>query len=470
LGLVVALLLVGAAVRMPLLVGNRFHPDEALFASYARAIVSGQDPMLASQWVDRPPSGFYLMAGAMGLVGQNELAARLPNFFASLVTLALVWRLARLLWQDRTAALAAMAFVALSPLAVAFSATAFSDPLLVLWLVAALVALCKRRWGWAGLWFGLALGAKQIALVFLPLLAGFGAVYWRRGALWRFLGVAVVVTLVFLVWDSARGVNGGYWAVGFSVGNPNRLIRSNEVWPRAQSWLHWLRYLVGWPPLAIVGLILPVVVWGRGGRGTRGASATLILLTYLVGYVGIYWMIAFNIFDRYLLPLVPLAGLLIGCAVRFLFRERALLATALVCAALFSPAWQASHDVYPIGGDHGMYDGIDRVGAFLARQPVGTVVYDHWLGWPLSYYAFDARVYVYWFPSPLDLTGDLLAQFEQDEPRYLVLPAWLNATEPIDAVRAAHLEVSPALITYNRQGNQSFIVYRITAPVREGVR
>lgn len=466
----VLLLLLGAAVRVPLLVGNRFHPDEALFASHARAIVTGRDPMLLSHWVDRPPSGFYLMAAAMGLVGQNEAAARLPDLFASVTTLALVWRLAWMLWRDETSALAAMAFAALSPLAVAFSATAFSDPLLVLWLVASLVAICARRWGWAGVWFGLALGAKQSALVFLPLVAALGSMYWRRGAFLRFVGAAGAITLAFLAWDAARGQAGGYWTVGFTVGSPNRLIRSNEVWARAHDWLRWLQYVIGWPPLAVAVLALPLAIWGRGVRGSRGAAAALFLFAYLVGYAAAYWLLAFNVFDRYLLPLLPFIGLLMGRAAQLLLRARALLAAGLMSIALIGPAWQASHDVYPIGGDHGMYDGIDQVGAFLARLPVGTVVYDHWLGWPLSYYAFDAYVYVYWFASPIDLTDDLLVQFEPDEPRYLVLPAWLNATEPIDAVHAANLGATQAFVTYNRHGRTSFVVYRITLPLREGVR
>jgi hypothetical protein len=282
--------------------------------------------------------------------------------------------------------------------------------------------------------------------------------------------VATAITAAFLVWDAVRGADSGFWETGFVVGNPNRLIRNNEVWVRAQAWLRWLRYVIGWPPLAIVGLILPAAVWGRGARTSRGAVATLVLLTYLIGYVAVYWLLAFNVFDRYLLPLVPIVGLLVGRAVGFLLKQRALLAAALICAALISPAWQASHDVYPIGGDHGRYDGIDQVSAFLAQQPVGTVVYDHWLGWPLSYYAFDAYVYVSWFASPVDLTEDLQIHFEPDEPRYLVLPAWVSASEPVDAVHAASLEATPALVTYNRYGRESSIVYRITLPLREGVR
>lgn len=465
-------MLVGAAVRSPLLVGNRFHPDEALFASYARAIVTGQDPILATRWVDRPPTSFYLMAGAMALSGQNEFAARLPNFFASLVTLSLTWRLARLLWHDNAMALVAAGFVALSPLAVAFGATAFTDPLLVLWLMATLVAVADGRWGWAGLWFGLALGTKQSALFFLPLVIGIGACHWRRAGLLRFAVLVAILVLAFVLWDTARCPEVGFWMVGLTVGSPHRLIRSSEVWPRAQAWLGWLRYLFGWPPLAIFGLFLPVTIWGGQARRTRGAIATLTLLSYLIGYLAAYWLTAFNVFDRYLLPLVPLAGLLVGRVFGFLMQRNtsrlaALVLVILSFAQLLEPAWLAAHDSCPIGGDHGAYDGIDYVAAFLDEQPVGTVVYDYWLGWPLSYYLFDVYVYVYWFPSPTDLTQDLLAHFEPGHPRYLVWPVWASLAEPLDAIHAAGLEATSALVTYNRHGDQSFVVYQIALPTGE---
>jgi 4-amino-4-deoxy-L-arabinose transferase-like glycosyltransferase len=45
--------------------------------------------------VDKPPLSFYLGALSMVAVGPSELAARLPALFASLVSVALVWALAR---------------------------------------------------------------------------------------------------------------------------------------------------------------------------------------------------------------------------------------------------------------------------------------------------------------------------------------------------------------------------------------
>src|SRR5207245_2495138 len=96
---------------------NRFHPDEALYASFARLIASGRDPLLSGVVVDKPPLPFYLTALAFILIGSTEFAARLPNFYASLVSLALLFALARRMYGLSTAHLAAW-ILALSPFAI----------------------------------------------------------------------------------------------------------------------------------------------------------------------------------------------------------------------------------------------------------------------------------------------------------------------------------------------------------------
>src|SRR5436190_919038 len=95
-------LLVATQLRLLPLLENRFHPDEALYASFARLIVSGRDPLLSSVVVDKPPLSFYLTALSFLLLGSTEFAARLPNFYASLLSLALLFALARRLYDSST--------------------------------------------------------------------------------------------------------------------------------------------------------------------------------------------------------------------------------------------------------------------------------------------------------------------------------------------------------------------------------
>src|SRR3954452_395119 len=99
--------LAAAWLRALPLLANRFHPDEALYAYFARLIASGHDPMLAGVVVDKPPAAFYLTALSLALLGPNELAARLPELAAGLVCVPLLYALGRRLYDLPTARLAA---------------------------------------------------------------------------------------------------------------------------------------------------------------------------------------------------------------------------------------------------------------------------------------------------------------------------------------------------------------------------
>src|SRR5689334_10364039 len=163
-----AALLVATQLRLLPLLTNRFHPDEALYASFARLIVSGRDPLLSGVVVDKPPLPFYLTALSFFLLGSTEFAARLPNFYASLLSLALLFAFARRLYDLATAHLATW-ILALSPFSILFSITVFIDPLLTLLVLWGLWAVLTRQPRAAGLTFALAFATKQTALLFLPL-------------------------------------------------------------------------------------------------------------------------------------------------------------------------------------------------------------------------------------------------------------------------------------------------------------
>src|SRR3990172_8476336 len=98
---ILAILLLGFALRPAPLTQNRFPPDEALYATFARLIASGRDPLLSTVVVDKPPLPFYLMAASMSIFGCAELAARLPTLFASLIAIAVIYKLADTL-HDKT--------------------------------------------------------------------------------------------------------------------------------------------------------------------------------------------------------------------------------------------------------------------------------------------------------------------------------------------------------------------------------
>ncbi|HEY4579405.1 MAG TPA: glycosyltransferase family 39 protein, partial [Candidatus Acidoferrales bacterium] len=172
---VVLALLVAALLRSLPLLDNRFHPDEALYAYFARLIASGRDPLLSGVVVDKPPLSIYLNSLSLLVFGGHEFAARLPNFYASLVGVALSFALARRLYDALTAQVATWV-CALSPFAILFSIIVFIDPLITafvlwgLWTAAGPGPIATSRWN--GLAFALAFATKQTALVFLPLALG----------------------------------------------------------------------------------------------------------------------------------------------------------------------------------------------------------------------------------------------------------------------------------------------------------
>jgi 4-amino-4-deoxy-L-arabinose transferase-like glycosyltransferase len=481
-------LLAGAAIRIAPLTENRFHPDEGLYASYGLLIANG-DWNLASRLVDKPPLVFYLMSGSFLGIGPNEVAARLPNLFASLLGLALVWRLAMRLWGSRDGALLAMLFCALSPMAVLFGPTAFTDPLLVLWILAALVSVTGGRWGWGGLFAGLALATKQTALFFFPLMIVLGLLsstdhplsLWERGTegegmprqadkarrsdevlrLLRFALPIVVVIGLLVAWDSSRGPVTGFWRAGVANNDPGRLAHANEVWPRLGAWLDWLQYFGGWLPAnaVIVGALLTVVGYDvRRRQRTRQILLDLCLAGFVLAYLMVYWLVAFNIYDRYLLPLIPLVGLLVARALVIVLPNRGTLAAILLVGLMAWPAVEAARSHYPTGGDHGAYDGIDELAAYLDGLPTDTVIYDHWLGWPLDFYLSASPAYTSYFSTPADLTAMLRTQSEE-QPAVLLWPAWVDPGEVLAAASEAGYGAVPAYETVNRFGDTNLLVF-----------
>jgi hypothetical protein len=494
-GLTVAALLTAALFRAAPLCDNRFHPDEALYAYFGRLIASGRDPLLAGEVVDKPPLPLYLLALSLGVFGgrevaANELAARLPNFFADLVNVALAYALARRLYGPTMATLTAWLY-ALSPFAILFAVTVFIDPLLTTFVLWGLWMSAANRPRWAAPAFALAFATKQTALLFLPLALALSLSASPPGSFARafrqllrnFAPFAVALGLTALLlfgWDALRlalGAPISFWAQGYADNAPDRFIRSGEVLPRAFAWLDLLGYFTASPVLNIAFVLgLPLLLIGNVRRPSLPALFDLLITFYLLLYLSAYWLLAFNVWDRYLVPILPLALLLFARtlerlteSIRYVIRHSAfyrpphptfyLLLPASILLVLPS-ALTAARSGHPIGGDHGAYDGIDDVARYLNALPEGTVLYDFWLSWQWRFYLFDGPAYVAWMPTPEALATDLRA-FGRISPRYLVAPDWESVAETRAAAAEAGFCLRPVHEAYRRDGSRSFVVYRL---------
>lgn len=471
-----------AALRALPLLDNRFHPDEALYAYFGRLIASGRDPLLAGLVVDKPPLYLYLLGASFAAFGGSELAARLPNLFASLLCVALSYRLGKRLYGARVGALTA-GLTALSPLAILFSVTVFLDPLLTACGLACLWAAAAGRPRWAALALAAGFAVKQTALLYAPLAVALGllglppdirpgAAAGRAARVAGVLlaGLALAAGLVF-AWDAARrqlGAPISFWEQGYSDNIPDRLIRSGEVPARAAAWWDLWGYLTAAPAynvLAAVGLAGLLAAGWR--RPSRAGLADWLLCGCLAGYMAVYWLLAFNVWDRYLVPVAPLALLLLARGTDWLAgriagadsRRGAWLAAGLGLLVLPS-ALTAARSGFPVGGDHGAYAGIDDAARYLNALPYGSVLYDFWLSWQWNYYLFDGKAYVAWLPNPEALTADLRA-FGRSSPRYLAVPAWESEAEAREAARAAGFDLALAHQSFRPDGTPAFSIYRL---------
>src|SRR5690606_16653082 len=235
------------------------------------------------------------------------------NTFANILLIPIVYALAKALYRDERSALWSALLIALSPFAVAFSATAFTDVLMLLFMTLALWMAAVGRWGWSGMWLTLAFLNKPQGLFYLPLAFFMGWLLNRLSllAVLRFIFPLLLGTGALFLWDNVRDQATSMWMLGYVNSDPQLLIRSDEVLPRLLRWLSFARTLFG-TPTPIFALVIPLSVFARVVRSPRQCSTVIdiSLLTLALVYWLLHWLVAFNTYDRYLLPLLPPLALL----------------------------------------------------------------------------------------------------------------------------------------------------------------
>jgi len=498
------LTVVGAALRLAPIGANRFHQDEALYSFWALQIATGRDPILNHSPVDKPPLFIYTLALCFKLFGPSEMAARLPSELSSVASIALLYYLASRLYGRSVAMLAAI-LMALSPFNILFAPTAFTDPLMVAWVLAALCLAVQGSLGWAGLALGLASATKQQGLLFVPLVIVVGArrltpsppplppQSWgglrgglREGLFFALGFLAVMAPVAW--WDSLRWqLQPNYFEQSLISYGGLALLDPAQLVERLGDWAEILHYITASPFLNILllgglpCLLLYDLGWRRGEPAIFfDAAFWAFVILFLLGH----WVLSFNLWDRYLLGLVPFLLILLARVIwlasealaHFLSPLRGWLdfatsghkrpplqvfsLAALLVATLAGPALEAARSGYPIGGDHGAYDGIEAVADYFRdRVPAGSFLYHHWLGWHYSIYMFDFPLVLRWYPSPEELAED--ARRVDNAHRYIVFPSGKLTAEVRDALAEEGLTLRRVYWTYRRDGSISLTVYRI---------
>lgn len=338
--------------------------DEGTYTAQAFAVERFGELTHYTFWYDHPPLGWIQIAGWTQLTGAFSrydtavLAGREAMLVAHLISVVLLWMLARRLELSRPAAAAAVAIYALSPLAVQFHRSVFLDNVATPWLLGAFVlALAPRRqliaFAGSAVCFSVAVLSKETFLLLLPFLAW---QMWRgadRGTRRYTLSLAsAIVVLLGLSYVLLSVIKGEllpgadrvslFDGVGFqlfgrgSSGSPFDASSQSRV--TTSQWLQLDPVLAVIAPLAALAALRERRLW---------PVATLLLFSvafmFRPGYLPIPYVIA----------LLPFAALLIPAAVQIALRRarikvsdrrrRVGVATAVLAAvlatAVAAPMW-----------------------------------------------------------------------------------------------------------------------------------
>jgi hypothetical protein len=434
---VLALVLVGAAalrlvgIRYGLPHGNLLNPDEP--ASVPRAWTmthgGGIDP---DPFFDYPSLLLYLLAPFQAWhEAPSYLTARIVVVVVGLAGIAAAWWLGEKSYGVVAGGVAA-AVTAVAGVHVAYSRMAVADILLTTLITIALALLVSGRIEAAGAVAGVALAAKWPgALVFFPILVvAWGQ--WRRVAYAAGFGLLAFVfaspfALVHL--DEALGdlrrvhAHARQGSLGFEDDSFAAVGFVQGLWDSLGPVLI----------VALVGLVVAAVLRERPDRA-------------LLVFVGVYYAALLPLeshFDRYVLPLVPVLGVLAG-------RFRSFAPVTLLL--LVVPFTWTVRDTERLTKPDTRTETLPRVErtvrAAELRGASSALTIDPGLPQP----RLDAVVRVA-FPAPW-------ADF--DRRRRLDLPGfvWVNGSI-VDRVRAAPDEYPEEAAYYNRLARDARLLFRV---------
>jgi len=319
------LLALGALLLFPLLgKGGLTDPDESAYAESVREMARHHDwlvPQLYGQPILHKPILIYWVLGAsFRLLGQSELAARLPSVLAALALLLVVWRLGRLVHRNDDAALVGSLVLACSLEFVLMGRAAVTDMILTLWCTLAVLCYLEASRGarsrllpLAGaVALGLAVLTKAPVGLLVPALA-LGSYLlasreWKSVLAWRPFSSVAMVAAVSLPWYGIIALKRPDLLKGFVLGgNLGRFLRPEH---RSEPALYYLVVLlIGFLPWSA---FLPGAM-GRAFlswmRKEQHAVPRMFPALWLVALT-VFFTLAASKLPSYILPAFPAAALL----------------------------------------------------------------------------------------------------------------------------------------------------------------
>jgi 4-amino-4-deoxy-L-arabinose transferase-like glycosyltransferase len=283
-----------------------------------------------------PPLHLWLVARTFDVLGERDLAARLPTVLLALGTLVLTWRIGALT-VGRSAAMAGTACLVATPIFVDNARRLMMEVPLTFWISATMWIYLegreKPRWPIVlALPLGAAILTKSV-LGLMPILAILGAAAipeWRaplrRPWVWIGVGLGLAIGASWLVhqwWTQGWGAVASH-LLSHVIGRSTRSFRLRAFYA------YPLILLKFYQPIILPGLVgLWLVLRRPGALRSRAA----ILAAWIIVPVVLYSLSSFRT-PRFIFPILPALALCAGCAlVALVPRVAAVFASILVPAA-----------------------------------------------------------------------------------------------------------------------------------------
>jgi 4-amino-4-deoxy-L-arabinose transferase-like glycosyltransferase len=299
-------------------------PDESAYAESVREMAERGDwlvPHLYGQpLLDKPILIYWVMGASFRLLGEGELAARLPSALAAIALLLAVWRLGKLVHQSDIAGLLSALVLASSLEFVLLGRAAVTDMLLTLFCTLAILCYVETLWGQGSRLLPLA-GAAFLGIAVLTkgpvglLIPGMvlGACMaasrgWRRWREIRPFASTLIFLAVAVPWYAAVALQRPDLVQEFFVtGNLGRFLKAEH---RPVSPLYYgVVLLIGFLPWSA---FLP----GAMGRALAGwkrkdpSQCRLLLPTLWLLTLIVFFTLAASKLPSYILPALPAAAIL----------------------------------------------------------------------------------------------------------------------------------------------------------------
>ena len=280
--------------------------DEGAYGYIAQQVLAGGLPY-RDAFDHKPPAVYYLYASVFKLFGDSLLAIRVFTLCFSLITLLVIFALASHLWGSSAGLLAAFFFALFSGGPLVQGTAANTETFMVLPLLLALWSFLAGGYFWAGVFSGVAISFKQVAVVNFLVLLLFAFLKKRP---WKLMLGSLVVPLIFLLYFFFQGALNDfiYWVI---------LVNSKYLQSVPGTW--WGRLLYGWNVTTSIAKLENGLIWVLALAGAlfiilweSREKNLLVVLWALASLLGLAASGLF--FGHYYIQLVPALCLLSGYA------------------------------------------------------------------------------------------------------------------------------------------------------------